>query len=194
MPPLLSKSKYLTGLQCPKILWVQVHKPDRIPAADAVTQYIFDQGHLVGEYAEKLFPGGIDIHHDDFMDNIVTTKRLLGKRKPLFEAGILAGEIYSRLDILNPVNEDEWDIIEIKSGTSVKDVYIDDVSFQKYCCDKAGLEIGTCKLGFINSQYVRAGEIDPHKLFILEDISGQGRRGQRRHRGAGAGPAEGHLG
>ena len=173
MSPLLSKSKYLTGLQCPKYLWMQIHEPDRIPEADAITQYIFDQGHVVGEYAKKLFPGGIDIPHDDFMDNIVTTKKLLVERKPLFEAGIRYGNIYSRLDILNPVDEDEWDIIEIKSGTSVKEVYIDDVSFQKFCCEKAGLGIRSCKLGFINKQYIKYGEIDPRELFILEDISTQ---------------------
>ncbi len=173
MPPLLSKSKYLTGLQCPKYLWTQIHEPERIPEPDAVTQYIFDQGHLVGEYAKKLFPGGIDIPHDGFMDNIATTKKLLAERKPLFEAGILHGNIYSRLDILNPVDGDEWEIIETKSGTSVKEVYIDDVSFQKFCCEKAGLVIRSCKLGFINKQYVKNGEIDPKELFILEDVSTQ---------------------
>ena len=83
MSPLLSKSKYLTGLQCPKYLWTQIHEPGIIPEADAVTQYIFDQGHVVGEYAKKLFPGGIDIPHDDFMGNIVTTRKLLTERKPL---------------------------------------------------------------------------------------------------------------
>jgi len=173
MSPLLSKSKYLTGLQCPKYLWMQIHEPERIPEADAITQYIFDQGHVVGEYAKKLFRGGIDIQHDDFMNNIVTTKKLLAERKPLFEAGVLYGNIYSRLDILNPVDEDEWDIIEIKSGTSVKEVYIADVSFQKFCCEKAGLKIRNCKLGFINKQFVKNGEIDPRELFILEDISTQ---------------------
>ena len=173
MPPLLSKSKYLTGLQCPKYLWMQIHEAERIPEVDAVTQYVFDQGHLVGEYAKKLFPGGIDIPHDDFMENIVTTRNLLVERKPLFEAGMLSGRIYCRLDILNPANEDEWDIIEIKSGTSVKEIYIDDVSFQKFCCEKAGLKIRTCNLGFINNQYVKNGEIDSKELFILEDISAQ---------------------
>jgi len=173
MPPLLSKSKYLAGLQCPKLLWIQSHEPERIPGADTITQYIFDQGHMVGEYAKRLFPGGIDIPHDDFMGNVAATKQLLAENKPLFEAGILSGRIYCRLDILNPVNEDEWDIIEIKSGTSVKEVYIDDVSFQKFCCEKAGLEIRTCKLGFINKQYVKNGEIDPKELFILEDVSTQ---------------------
>ena len=92
---LLSKSKYLSGLQCPKYLWIQINEPERIPETDPVTQYIFDQGHLVGELAKRLFPGGIDIPTDDFMGNINQTKELLEQRKPLFEAGILAEDIYS---------------------------------------------------------------------------------------------------
>jgi len=170
---LLSKSKYINGLQCPKLLWTQINQPESIPELDIVTQYIFDQGHLVGEYAKKLFLSGIYIPQDDFMGNIATIKKLLAERKPLFEAGILSERIYCRVDILNPVNEDEWDIIEIKSSTSVKDVHIDDVSFQKHCCEKAGLKIKTCKLGFVNNQYVKNGAIDPKELFILEDISTQ---------------------
>ena len=173
MTQLLSKSKYLNGLQCPKYLWVLLNEPERIPEPDTVTQYIFDQGHLVGELAKKLFPDAIDIPTDDFMDNLRQTEQLLQQRHTLFEAGILAGDLYSRIDILNPVNEDEWDIVEVKSSTSVKDVHIDDVSFQKHCCEKAGLKIRTCKLGYINNQYVKNGEIDPKELFILEDISTQ---------------------
>ena len=125
----------------------------------------------MGEYAKKLFPGGIDIPQDDFADNIVKTKKLLIERRPLFEAGILAGNIYSRVDILNPVKEDEWDIIEVKSSTSVKSVHIDDVAFQKFCCEKTGLNINKCYLMYINNQYIRYGEINLEEMFRIQDIS-----------------------
>ncbi len=170
---LLSKSKYLSGLQCPKLLWVQFHEPERIPETDPVTQHIFDQGHLVGELAKKLFPSGIDLPTDDFIDNIRQAKTLFEQRKPLFEAGIMAGRIYSRVDVLNPVNEDEWDIIEVKSSTSVKDVHIDDVAFQRYCCNQSGLSIGKCYLALINRHYVKDGEIDPQGLFIIHDVTAE---------------------
>jgi len=104
---LLSKSRYLNGLQCPKLLWVATNEPERISEPDTTTQYLFDQGHLVGELAKKLFPDAIDIPTDDFMDNLRQTEQLLQQRHTLFEAGILAGDLYSRIDILNPVNEDE---------------------------------------------------------------------------------------
>ena len=71
---LLSKTKYISGLQCPRLIWVEVNEPEKIPETDPITQHIFDQGHLVGELAKKLFPEGIDIPTDDFMRNISRTK------------------------------------------------------------------------------------------------------------------------
>jgi hypothetical protein len=168
---ILSKSRYLNGLQCPRLLWIATNEPQLIPKPDASTQHIFDQGHLVGELAKKLFPDGIDVPQDDFTGNINLTKKLLGQRKTLFEAGIMYGRIYSRLDIIKPANVDEWDIIEVKSATSVKDVNIDDVSFQKLVCEDSGLKIRRCHLAFINNQYVKSGEIKPEELFTIQDIS-----------------------
>jgi hypothetical protein len=168
---LLSKSKYLNGLQCPKYLWIALNDPERIPAPDAATQHIFDQGHLVGELAKKLFPKGINIPSENFMGNIDMTKELLQKRVPLFEAGLKSWPIYSRVDVLNPVNENEWDIIEVKSSTSVKDINLDDVSFQKLVCEQNGLKIRNCYLAHINNQYVKNGDIVPEEFFTIEDIS-----------------------
>ena len=55
MSKLLSKSKYLIGLQCPKHLWLLVHDPFRIPEPDESVQFRFSQGQLVGEMAKKFF-------------------------------------------------------------------------------------------------------------------------------------------
>ena len=127
----------------------------------------------MGELAQKLFPDGIDIHTDNFMDNIKQTGQLLEQRRPLFETGILAEDLYSRVDILNPVDNNEWDIIEVKSSTGVKDVHISDVAFQRHCCNRSGLNIRKCFLALINNQYVKDGEIDPEGLFDIHDVTDQ---------------------
>jgi len=170
---LLTKSKYLIGLQCPKYLWVKYHEPDKIPEPDISTQFRFEQGQLVGNLAKKLYPDGIDVPRADFMGNIKETKKLLTQRKPLFEAGILKDKLYSRIDILNPSEENSWDIIEVKSTTRVKDEHIDDVAFQKYCLEKAGLKVNNCFIIHINNEYLKQGEIDPIGLFNISDISYQ---------------------
>jgi hypothetical protein len=168
---LLSKSKYLNGLQCLKYLWFLYNAPDKIPEFDASTQRIFDQGHQVGELAKKLFPEGIDIPADDFRGNLMLTKQLLAKRKPLFEPGFYRDNLFSRLDILNPVGEDAWDIIEVKSSTSVKDVNLHDISFQRHCCEKTGLKINRCFLAVVNNQYIKHGEINPAEYFTVNDVT-----------------------
>jgi len=47
---LLTKSKYLIGLQCAKYLWMSFHEKHKIPKPDEQAQHIFDQGHIVGEF------------------------------------------------------------------------------------------------------------------------------------------------
>ncbi|MBU0457311.1 MAG: DUF2779 domain-containing protein [Nanoarchaeota archaeon] len=167
---LLTKSKYLVGLQCPKYFWVSLHEEDRIPEPDLSTQHKFDQGHIVGQLAKGLFPDGIDIPEADFKKNIAKSKEFVKLGKPLFEAAFMVGNLYSRADILVPAGS-KWDIIEVKSGTKVKDVNIQDVSFQKHVYSLAGLNIRKCFLMHVNNEFVKSGEIDPKKFFTKEDIT-----------------------
>ncbi|MBS3170260.1 Dna2/Cas4 domain-containing protein, partial [Candidatus Woesearchaeota archaeon] len=170
MQKLLSKSKYLNGLQCPKLLWISVNDKTKMPEVSESTQKLFDQGQIVGEYAKKLFPEGINIPVKDFNKNLNDTKELLTKNKPLFEPAFLINRLYSRADILEPTNNG-WNIIEVKSSTEVKEVNIQDVAFQRYVYEKAGLKIDRCYLLHINNKYVRHGDINPKELFTKEDIT-----------------------
>ena len=169
---LLSKSKYLIGLQCPRHLWIAFNAKEKLPEIDASVQHRFDEGNKIGELAKKLFPGGIDIPTEDFRGNLEITKASLKEGKPLFEPAFMIDDLYSRGDVLVP-NEDGWDIIEVKSATKVKDVNVHDVSFQKHVYEKCGLKIKNCYLMHINNEYVRDGDIDPSKLLIKEDITSQ---------------------
>ena len=40
--PYISKSTYLMGLQCQKLIWFRYNAKDQIPAPDESTQAIFD--------------------------------------------------------------------------------------------------------------------------------------------------------
>jgi len=170
-PRMLSKSKYLYGIQCPRYLWIACNRPELIPQPDPVTQHRFDQGHLVGQMAKELFPGGIDIPTQNFTTNLDLTQTLLNERKPLFEAGFAANRLYSRVDALVPAGDGRWDIVEVKSKTRVEEINLHDVSFQRLCCRSAGLEIDRCYLAIIDKEYVKQGDIDPQQFFVLEDIT-----------------------
>ncbi len=167
---MLTKSNYLLGLQCPRLLWITKNQKDRIPEPDVIAQQKFDVGSMIGELATKVFPDGKRIPTEDFNETIEKTKQLLSEKVPLFEASFKVDDLYLRADILFPVG-DEWDIIEVKSATKIKDINLEDVSFQKYVCEKAGLKIRKCFLMHINNEYVRDGEIEPSELFVQTDIT-----------------------
>ncbi len=172
MGAFLSKSKYMTGLQCPKLLWYHYNAKDQIPWPDEGTQAIFDMGHEVGDLAKLRYPGGIEVPMDKgFMDTISDTEALLPRRVPVFEASFLANNCYCRVDVLVPAAGDKWDIVEVKSTTSVKEVHVEDVAFQTHCLQSAGLTINRKYLMHLNNQYVRDGEVDVDQLFNLADIT-----------------------
>ena len=58
--PGLSKSRFVAGWQCHKLLWWTVHEPgaDELKP-DKVLQDRFDQGTHVGRIARDRFPGAV---------------------------------------------------------------------------------------------------------------------------------------
>lgn len=171
--PFLSKSKYLSGLQCQKLLWYQYNAKDQIPPISVATQAIFDQGHIVGELAKKLYPEGIDVAPgiNDYEKNIEETQKVFSLRKPLFEAAFKYKNAYARVDILNPIGKDKWDIIEVKSSTQVKDVNLHDLALQWYTYSGAGIKLNKCFIMYIKNKYVRNGDIDLSKFLVKEDVT-----------------------
>ena len=167
---LLTKSNYLDGLQCPKLLWIKKNDKGRIPKPNEMDQKKFDDGTMIGELATTVFDGGVSLADEGFKENIDKTKELVEKKVPIFEAGFIVDNLYSRGDILNPVG-DAWDIIEVKSATKVKSINLHDVAFQKHVYEKAGLKINRCYLMHINNGYVKSGEVEPKELFTQTDIT-----------------------
>ena len=178
MPPTrqtgLSKSTFLMGRQCSKLLWFRYNAKDQIPAPDEGQQAVFDQGHEVGELAKQLFPGGIEIDTapGDFDGAIRRTQEALKQRRPIYEATFSHGGGYARADILVPVAGNAWDLVEVKSTTSLKEeVHLPDIAFQTFVLTGAGIKLRKCFLAHINNEFVRHGPIDPQKFFTLAEVT-----------------------
>jgi hypothetical protein len=156
-------------MQCPKLLWRQVHQPETIPAHSEATQAIFKQGHEVGELAQSLYPDGISIPWETPpAEKLALTKSALQQGLPIYEATFSSSGAYAQVDILVP-DGDSWNIIEVKSTTSVKGVNLHDLSLQRYACESSGIQVGKTILCHLNNEYVRQGALDIHQLFALAD-------------------------
>lgn len=171
----LSKSKYMRGRQCPRLLWYEVNRPELIPPVSPEIQSRFDMGHQVGDLAKQLYPGGVEIAWDRGVAKAVRdTQDALQARTPIFEATFLfdspAGPLLSRADVMVPVDGDSWDMVEVKSSNGLKPEHPEDVAFQKAVVEGAGPKLRQCFLMHLNKSYRRSGNLDLESLFEKQEL------------------------
>lgn len=136
MPHLLSKSKYIRGLQCDRALWLDVFNP-RLARYTAEQMRRFDHGREF-EYAFKeTFPNGIDISaelHRNVDAYPALTAELLEKEDnvDLFEAGFLYDDVLVLADVVHKNPDGSLDIYEVKSGSTLSETYKRDAALQHY--------------------------------------------------------------
>jgi len=173
----LSKSQYIKAKQCPLALWYYRNRKDLTPEISEADQARFGAGDEIGELAMQYFPGGVEVvdPYYDIDACLKSTQKYVDEGyNDIYEATAMHPETgaYSRMDILHKVEgSDEWDLVEVKSSTEVKEYHLDDLAFQYYVFTAAGYKINDCFLIHINNQYVRQGDINVQEMFHLEDIT-----------------------
>jgi hypothetical protein len=170
----LSKSKLMAYRQCPRRLWLEVHKPE-LREDDSVTQASFQVGHQVGDIARRLYdPEGdgvlIDIQQEGFEGAFARTKDLLTKKQPIFEATFTAEGALALSDVMLPVRHG-WRMVEVKSSTSVKDYYYEDVAVQSFVARAAGVPLESIALAHIDSSWVYPGDENYQGLLKEADLT-----------------------
>lgn len=166
----LSKSTYCNGVQCSKMLWMMKNKPEE--AVNTSNESVLENGNLVGKAAQKYFGDCTVIHYSEDKSAMVeaTKKAMESGTENIAEASFVFDNCYCAVDILHR-NADGWDIVEVKSSTDVKPIYVDDMSFQLYVLKGAGINVKNVFILYINNKYVRYGELDLKQLFNLENYT-----------------------
>lgn len=177
----LSKSKYLSGLQCQKRIYLEIHEPELAAERDEAMQALLDRGTELGELARQRFLGGVLVEADyrHRTEALQRTQDLL--RDPtvpaIFEGAFEFDQVLVRVDILERagVTDDgtaTWRLIEVKSSTKVKAVHLNDLSVQAYVLTGAGIVLSGAYILHINTQYIyKGGEYDLLQLFALQDLT-----------------------
>ena len=168
----LSKSKIMAGRQCEKRLWLEVRRPGLIEHGLDVEQR-FAVGHDANNVARAQYPGGVLISYDHGAEAALEdTKRLLEEQPgtPIFEATFKAQDVLVLVDILKQCREG-FELIEVKSSTSVKDHYYEDCAVQTWVLECAGIPVKAIRLCHIDNQFVYPGNGDYQGLFRHEDVT-----------------------
>ena len=181
----LSKSKYCGLWQCPKIVWLQKYKPEERTLDDSILARM-EAGNEVGDLAMGLFGDFVEVtayngEKLDLQKMIDDTKAEMEKGTPIIcEASFSYNGLYCAVDILKKEGCG-WAIYEVKSSTKHKkddgsleddkEVYIADISYQKYVLEHCGVNVTGTYLVCLNGDYVYDGELDINKLFYISDVA-----------------------
>lgn len=166
----LSKSKYCRAIQCNKMLWLEKNKTEEKGEMD--NQAVLDNGTKVGELAKGIFGNYTNIEYDENLDKMIydTKEALKESSNIITEASFKYKNNFCSIDILK-VNENSVEIYEVKSSTEIKDIYLDDISYQFYILNKLGYKVTKASIVYINNQYIRHGELNLSELFNIEDVT-----------------------
>ncbi len=174
---LISKSRFLNYLTCPKDAWFRIHKPDLEEFKVTPTlQHIFDQGYEAEAYATKLkaFDGAIEIKsRGDGAKKDVDD--LLEKKVPaIYQPTFVVDGFIIRCDFLKwDAASEKWDLYEVKSSTKRHDSgardHLSDAAFQANVLERYGVPLGRIFIVHFNGDYVRHGDIDVESLFVQND-------------------------
>ncbi|MDD5372344.1 MAG: DUF2779 domain-containing protein [Sulfurimonas sp.] len=168
----LSKSLYTRGIQCPKSLWLKKYKSDVLTPPDESAQAVFETGNIVGDLACGLFSHAKEVVFTKNYDEMIstTTEYINDSIKNICEATFNYNGILVMVDILH-VEPDGVEIYEVKSSTSVKDIYLHDVSIQYYVLEKLGFHIKSANVIHIDKTYIRGDELELDGLFSIVDVT-----------------------
>jgi len=172
---MLSKSKFVGGWQCEKQAYLTANFPKLATPYDRATLARFAGGTRFGELARDLWPDGVLINSPAFRHDASvewTLDLIAGDAvDTIFEAGFTAIGVRVRADVMIRNRETEkWDLVEVKSAFSPKEVYDIDMAIQRAVLEASGIAVGTTGVMLVNGDYVRDETgIKPEGLFKIVD-------------------------
>jgi hypothetical protein len=172
MPHRLSKSRFVTGWQCHKLLWWTVHEPEAEELQpDIVLQDRFDQGRQVSLLARNEFPGGtlINLPFSQGDERVRATREAMKAGAPaIFEATFIEDDVFVAVDVLAR-NGRGWTLIEVKSSSRQKDEHLPDAAVQLHVLRRAGVDVRRVEIMHLNPDFRHP---DQGELFARTDVTG----------------------
>lgn len=171
---MITKSKFVAGIQCLKRVYLQVHNPGLAERSSEAANAILKQGEEVGLVAQRAFSGGrtVDFGRIQIKEALRATRDLMADPEvpAIFEGTFEHGGVLVRVDILQRDGKFGYRLVEVKSSTQIKPHYAYDVGIQRHVLRGDGVEPEQVSLMHLNREYVFDGkEYDVSRLFIVAE-------------------------
>ena len=171
----ISKTDFIRGLQCEKMLWLDAHAPEHKIIPPEV-QARLDAGNEFGDRAMGIFGDYVETtaFREDgrlhFAAMIEKTKTLLESGAPVIcEASFSWYGNFCSADILRKVG-DGYALYEVKNAYTARKEFVTDLGFQRLLLRKCGVNVLSCHLILRGDAPPEDLPAKPEEPFSLEEI------------------------
>ena len=117
----ITKTRYCSGVQCPKMLWLKQYKPECFDDS-SLNKAILEEGTKVGELARRLFGDFTLVEYGDTSKMVKETEELIAAGKSIIaEASFSYDGLFCSVDILKNLGNKNVELYEVKSSTKIRD-------------------------------------------------------------------------
>lgn len=165
----LTKSRFMSGLQCAKRLWYEVHEPLEARPGDSMPLI---NGRAVDQVTQTLQPGPVISRDDGLPVALEETQALFARGAPsvLYQGAFREGPLAAIVDILR-AGDGAFELIEMKASTAVKLEHLPDVGFQALVLEQARIPVARVHIGHVNNQFVLQRHNDYAGLIVEDDVT-----------------------
>ena len=163
----ISKTDFIRGLQCEKMLWLDAHAPEHKIIPPEV-QAKLDAGNDFGDQAMGIFGDFTETttFREDgrlcFAAMIEKTKQLLAENTPVIcEAAFTWYGNFCAADILKKEGEGHA-LYEVKNAYTARKEFVTDLGFQRLLLRKCGVNVVACRL-------ILRGDTPPYDYPLIPD-------------------------
>jgi hypothetical protein len=153
---MITKTDFLHYLGAPMHLWAEKNNQVEIEPS-RYKQFLMEQGEEIGILAKEFLREKIHASH---------AAHELSIEKHFFDDRF---EARSDVVVYDPESK-IYDLYEIKSATTVKEINLYDVTFQSLVCE-ASIPLRKVFVVHTNRDYIRQNEIDVNGLFVIQDVT-----------------------
>ena len=167
----LTKTDFMRGMQCPKMLWLDKHKP-KLKIIPQEVQARLDAGNEFGDSAMGMFGPYEEMTIYRPGTNFPDKKAMAEKTKEhiklgtpvICEAAFINYNNYCAVDILRKT-ETGYDFYEVKNSPEVHDQFVKDTGFQYFVLKRCGIKVGNI--------YVVTHGNDEDNPYVISDVTSE---------------------
>lgn len=172
---IIKKHHYTNFLKCHKAFLYSFFNYKNIQISQEENKKNNDEFELIKKFAYKYFENTFDASGNNINisinDRISLTEQLVKNSEinSISNCSFLYNDLFCTIDILKK-DKNSYSIYKIKPFSNIEkhiEDLIDDTSFQLYILQKNNLKIKNCYVLYLNKNYIRKGDIDIKKLFLL---------------------------